>query len=110
MKNGVKPVPAGCPAITPHLVVRGCDRAIEFYKRAFGAEEVMRSAMPGGQAIMHAELKIGNSRIFLCDEFPGECAARAPEAFGGTPVTINLYVEDVDAVFNRAVEAGARVR
>jgi len=108
MTSAAKPIPAGMHTITPHLVVRDANRAIDFYKKAFGAEELLRMPGPDGKTIMHAELKIGDSVIFLNDEFP-EMGARAPESLGGSPVTLSLYVEDVDAAFNRAVKAGAKV-
>jgi PhnB protein len=104
-----KPIPDGYHTITPHLVIKGASEAIEFYKRAFGAEELCRMPFPGpdGQVKLgHAELQIGNSRLFLADEFP-EYGSTGPN--GSSPVTIHLYVTDADAVFNRAVEAGATV-
>lgn len=107
----VKPIPEGYHTITPHIVVRDAAKAIEFYKRAFGAEEVMRLPGPDGHGIMHAELKIGDSFIMLGEESPdmgGEC--RSPESLGGSAVTLNLYVKDVDAAFERAVSAGAQVK
>src|SRR5215510_7036915 len=104
-KNGVKRVPDGFHTITPHLVVKGAAAAIDFYKKAFGATEVMRSPGPGGK-LMHAEMKIGDSLLFLCDDFP-EMGACAPAASGKSPVTLNLYVEDCDQVFHQAVAAGA---
>jgi len=107
MAKTVKAIPEGYRSVTPHLVVRGAARAIEFYKRAFGAEEAMRIPSRDGQKVMHAELRIGDSLVFLNDEFP-EMGARAPESLGGTPVTLHLYVQDADAVFARAVAAGAR--
>ena len=107
MAKTVKAIPEGCRSVTPHLVVRGAARAIEFYRRAFGAEEAMRIPSRDGQKVMHAELRIGDSLVFLNDEFP-EMGARAPESLGGTPVTLHLYVQDADAVFARAVAAGAR--
>ena len=103
------PIPAGFHAITPHLVIKGASEAIEFYKRAFGAEEISRMPMPGpdGQVKLgHAELKIGDSPLFLADEFPNYGSV-GPN--GSSPVTIHLYVTDVDAAFARAVEAGAKV-
>ncbi len=106
-KNGVKSVPDGFHSVTPHLVVRGAAAAIEFYKKAFGATEVMRMTMPDGKAVGHAEIKIGDSLIMIADEFP-QC--QSPQALGGSPVTLGLYVEDCDAVFQRAVAAGAQVR
>ena len=107
MKNGVKPIPEGHHTITPHLVVRGADQAIAFYKRALGAQELCRSPGPDGKSIIHAELKIGDSVLFVCDEFP-EMGSRSPQSLGGTAVTINLRVEDVDAAFQRVVEAGGK--
>jgi uncharacterized glyoxalase superfamily protein PhnB len=103
-----KPVPEGMHTITPHLITSNAMRAIDFYKQAFGAVEVTRAAMPDGR-IMHAALKIGDSMIFLNDEFPEFGSERSPQALGGTPVTINLFVDDADAAFNRAVSAGAEV-
>ena len=104
----VKPIPDGYHTITPYLIVQGAAAAIDFYKKAFGATELMRMPMPGGK-IGHAEIQIGNSRLMMADEFP-EMGAKAPPAFGGSPVGLMVYVEDVDAVFNRAVAAGAKVK
>lgn len=103
----VKPIPDGYTTVTPYLVLNGAARAIEFYKNAFGATELLRFPMPGGK-LGHAEIKIGNSPIMLADEMP-EMGYRGPQALGGTPVGILLYVEDVDAMFNRAIAAGATV-
>jgi len=103
------PIPSGYHAITPHLVINGAAEAIEFYKRAFGAEEHCRMPFPGPDGTVklgHAELQIGDSRLFLADEFP-EWGSVGPR--GGSPVTIHLYVTDADAAFARAVEAGATV-
>lgn len=108
-KKSVKPIPTGYHTLTPHLTVRGAARAIEFYKRAFGAKELERMPGPGGTNIVHAELKIGDSIVFLADEFP-DMGARAPESLGGTTGSLHLYVKDVDAAFARAVAAGAQVR
>lgn len=108
MASAVKPVPDGYHTVTPYLIVDGAAEAIEFYKKAFGAEELVRMPMPGGR-VGHAELQVGDSRIMLADEFP-EMDARGPKAGGGTPVSILLYVADCDAVFNRAVAAGAEVK
>jgi PhnB protein len=101
----VKPIPDGYHAITPYLILQGAAKAIEFYKKAFGATELFR--MPHGDKIGHAELKIGDSPIMLADEYP-EMGYRSPQALGGTPVSIMLYVPDVDAVFNQAIAAGAK--
>jgi PhnB protein len=103
------PIPAGQHTITPHLVIKGASEAIDFYKRAFGAEELSRMPFPnkdGSMKLGHAELKIGDSRLFLADEFP-EYGSVGPGA--GSPVTIHLYVTDADAAFAQAVEAGASV-
>jgi uncharacterized glyoxalase superfamily protein PhnB len=103
---GAKAIPDGYHTITPHLVVRGGNEAIDFYGRAFGAEELARMPGPDGR-LMHAELQLGDSKLFLADEFPeyGNCAI-GPQN-GSSPVTIHLYVSDVDAAFERAVAAGA---
>lgn len=106
MSQKAKPIPDGYHTVTPYLFVRGAARAIDFYKQAFDAGELMRMPGPGGK-VMHAELQIGDSMIMLADEFP-EMGALAPEAVGGSPVMIALYVNDVDAAFNRAVAAGAK--
>ena len=104
--TGVKPIPEGYRSITPYLVVKGATRAIDFYKQAFGATEIMR--MPGpNNTIMHAELRIGDSVIMLADEMPG-APHRSPESFGGSPVSLMVYIENVDNVFARALSLGAR--
>jgi PhnB protein len=102
-----KPIPDGYHAVTPYLICRGAARAIEFYQRAFGAKELYRLAGPG-DTVGHAELLIGDSHVMLADE-SRDGAWRSPQSVGGTPVTMMLYVEDVDAVFGKAVEAGATV-
>lgn len=102
----VKPIPEGYRTVTPYLTVRGADRAIDFYKRAFGAQEKFRMPGPGGK-IMHAEIQVGDSMIMLSEEFP-EMGSLSPQALNGSPVGIFLYVEDVDAVFQQAVAAGAK--
>ena len=109
MNNQSKPIPEGFHTLTPHLVVKGAGPAIEFYKKAFGAEELGRLNATDGQSVMHADLKIGDSHVFLVDEFP-EMGCRGPESIGGTPVTIHMYVDDVDAAFGKAVAAGATVQ
>ena len=106
MSNKVKPVPDGYHSVIPYIVVHNAAEAIDFYKRAFGATEMLRLAAPGGK-IGHAEIKIGDSVIMLADEHP-EMGARGPRAIGGTPVSIVLYVDDVDAVATRVVKAGAK--
>jgi PhnB protein len=103
----VKPIPEGYHSVAPYLAVRDAAGAIEFYKQAFGATEVARLRMPDGK-IGHAEIQIGDSRIMLSDEFP-EYGHRGPEAFGGSPVTVHLWVEDVDVVAREAVAAGAKI-
>jgi len=108
MSGKPKPIPDGYHTATPYLIVNDAAGAIEFYKKAFGATEVMRMAQPNGK-IGHAEIKIGDSPIMLADESP-EMGARDPKAFGGSPVSILLYVEDVDTTFSRAVAAGAKVQ
>ena len=105
----VKPIPEGYHAITPSLIVRGADRAIEFYRRAFGAKELGRMHGPDGKTVMHAELQIGDSRLFLCDEIPG-MGCHSPETLGGSPSGVYLYVRNVDEVFRKAVDAGATVK
>jgi PhnB protein len=102
----VKPIPEGYHTVTPYLAVNDGAKAIEFYKRAFGAEERHRMEGPQGK-IAHAELKIGDSIIMLADEMPGS-GCRTPQSLGGTSVNIFLYVNDVDSVYNQAVRAGAK--
>jgi uncharacterized glyoxalase superfamily protein PhnB len=92
--------------ITPYLTVRGAERALAFYREAFGAEETYRMTSPGGGALLHAEVKIGAASVYLCDEFP-DMGAHSPEALGGSPVVLHLAVGDVDAAFARALAAGA---
>jgi PhnB protein len=92
--------------LTPYLIVRDAAGAMEYYKKAFGATELFRMAHPSGK-LLHAELQIGKSRVMLADEFP-EINARSPQSYGGSPVGLLLYVDDVDGFYERAVEAGAR--
>jgi uncharacterized glyoxalase superfamily protein PhnB len=106
MSETVKPIPEGQHSLTPHIIVSNGSEAIEFYKKAFGAEEVGRMAGADGK-IMHAELKIGDSHLYLCDEFEG--IAMSPKSVGGTSVTLHLYVEKADDVFESAVSAGAEI-
>lgn len=106
MTSKVNPVPEGYHTVTPYLIVKGGVAALEFYKKAFGAAEVFRVPMPDGK-LGHAEFKIGDSYIMMADEFP-EMGFRAPQTLGGTPVSILLYVEDVDALAKQAVTAGAK--
>ncbi len=106
-RPAVKAVPEGMHTVTPHLVCAGAADAIEFYKQAFGAVELMRLPGPDGK-LMHAGITIGDSLVMLADEFP-EWGSAGPLTLKGTPVTIHLQVEDADAVFTRAVEAGGEV-
>ncbi len=105
MANPVKPIPDGYHAITPSIICRNAAAAIDFYKKAFGAKEIMRMDGPGG-TITHAELKIGDSAIMLSDEFPGR--AVAPNASALPSSSLFLYVTDADATFKQAVDAGAK--
>jgi PhnB protein len=105
MQMGVKPIPDGYHAVTPYLIVRDAARAIDWYKQVLGATELMRLNGPDGR-VGHAELRLGDSTIMLADEHP-EVGARSPRTVGGTPVSLLLYVEDVDARFNKALAAGA---
>jgi len=107
MPSHANPIPNGFHSLTPYLCVSDAARAIEFYDKAFGATLIMRLAEPGGR-VGHAELQVGDSVIMLADEHP-EYGVRSPRAFGGSPVSLHLYVEDVDAVVARAVAAGAKV-
>jgi PhnB protein len=100
-------IPQGMHSVTPHLVCAGAAKAIEFYKQAFGAQESARLPGPDGR-LMHAAVTIGDSHVMLVDEMP-EWGALGPKALKGSPVTIHLYVDDVDAVVERAVKAGAKV-
>lgn len=102
----VKPIPDEYPQVTPYLCVDGAGAAIEFYREVLGATERARLAGPDGK-VAHAELQLGDSLIMLADEYP-ELGIRSPKALGGSPVTISVYVEDVDAAFDRALKAGAK--
>ena len=104
----VKSKPDGYHTVTPYLVVKGGAAAIEFYKKAFGATELFRFPTPDGK-IGHAEIKIGDSPIMLADEYP-EMGYKGPATLGGSPVSIMIYVENVDTIFNQAVAAGATVK
>lgn len=106
-KKKIKPIPEGMRTVTPHLVCAGAADAIKFYKKAFNAVEVMRLPEPDGK-IMHAQIKIGDSTVMLVDEFP-QMGALGPKSLKGSPVTIHLFVEDVDAFAKRAVRAGAKM-
>jgi PhnB protein len=107
MPSQVKPIPQGYHSVTPYLTLNNAAKAIDFYKRAFGAQETVRMDAPGGK-IGHAELKIGDSMIMLADEMPGG-GCQAPQSLGGTTTGIMLYVENADNTFKQAVSAGAQV-
>jgi PhnB protein len=104
----VKPIPEGYHTATPYLIIKGAADAIEFYKKAFGATELFRFPAPDGK-IGHAEIKIGDSPIMLADEY-ADMGYNGPKSLGGSPVSLMIYVEDVDTVFNRAVDVGATVK
>jgi PhnB protein len=106
MAGKVKPIPDGYHSITPYLIVDDGARAIEFYKKAFNAREMMRMPGPGGK-LGHAEIRIGDSVVMLADEAP-EMDARSAKHYGGSPVSLMVYVEDVDKLFPQAVAAGAK--
>ncbi len=106
MPRAVKPIPEGYHSVTPYLILRGAADALEFYKRAFGAKEIMRMDAPNGR-IGHAEIRIGDSAIMLADEFP-DMGTRAPQTPGSSPVMLYLYVEDVDKTVKTAIGAGAK--
>lgn len=102
----VNPIPEGYTSITPYLYLSDANRAIDFYKSVFGATELFRMNGPGGK-VGHAELQIGTAKIMLADEHP-EMGVRSPKAYGGTPLSLMLYVDDVDRVFQRSLDAGAK--
>ena len=106
MANQVQPIPEGYGTLTMYLSVKDGAAAIEFYKKAFGAEELCRMAGPDGKSVMHAELQFGNTRLMLGGEYPGP-GAKAPETVKGTTATVHMYVPDTDASFDRAMAAGA---
>jgi PhnB protein len=106
MSGKANAIPEGYEGATPYLIVKGAANALEFYKKAFGATEIMRMPAPGG-TVGHAEINIGRAIIMLADECP-EMNHRSPQSFGGTPVSMLMYVEDVDAFVKRAVAAGAK--
>jgi PhnB protein len=107
MSGKVKAIPDGYHVITPYLIIKGAAAAIEYYKKAFGAIELMRMPQPDGR-VGHAELKIGDSVIMLADEFP-EMQAVGPATLGNTTVGLLLYVENADAVFDKAISLGGKV-
>lgn len=102
-----KAIPDGYHSVTPYIYVKGAVKALEFYKNAFGAEELFRMPGPDGQSVMHAEMRVGDSVIMLADENPQQ-DAMSPETRGGPTGSIMLYVEDVDSSFKRAIDAGAK--
>lgn len=112
MSKSTQAIPAGQEGLIPHLVCSPCTEAIDFYKKAFGATELARMPAPDGKRIMHAQIKIGNSFLFLVDDFPEFCGGKSqtPKALSGTPVTIHRYVPDCDAAIKQAVDAGATAK
>jgi PhnB protein len=107
MTTKVKPIPDGYHTLTPYLIVKDGAEALEFYAKAFGAVEKFRMAGPDGK-IHHAEMTLGNSVFMLADEHL-EINAKSPEAYGGSPISLMAYVEDVDAIAKRAIDAGVKV-
>ena len=103
-----KPIPDGYHSVTPTLTISGASNAIEFYKKAFDAKEMYRFPGPDGKSIMHAEIRIGDSAIMLCDEMP-EMGCLSPKSTGGPSGSIYLYVNDADSVFSKAISAGANL-
>ena len=106
MAGKVNHIAEGYYTITPYLIIQGAAKAIDFYKKVFGAEEIMR--MPDGNRIGHAELQIGNSKIMLADEYP-EMGIRSPKSIGGSGVSLYIYVPDVDSVVANATSSGAKI-
>jgi uncharacterized glyoxalase superfamily protein PhnB len=111
MSKSTQAIPAGHEGLIPHLVCDPCSEALEFYKKALGAEEVVRMPAPDGRRIMHAAMRIGKNFVFLVDDFPEYCGGKSssPKALKGTPVTLHQYVENCDAAIKRAQDAGAKV-
>jgi len=107
MAKKAKAVPRGYRTVTPYLIIKDAASAIDYYKEAFKAKVLMCLSEPNGK-VGHAEIKIGDSRIMLADEYP-ETGSRGPQSFGGSPVSILLYVEDCDEIFNRAIARGAKI-
>jgi PhnB protein len=105
--SNVKPIPDGYHSVTPYLFIRGAGRAIDFYKKVFGATEIVRLPGPIGQ-IMHAELKIGDSIIMMADENP-KMGAMSPQTAGGISVSLHVYIENVDDVVQKAIDSGAKL-
>ena len=112
MSKSTQPIPPGHEHLIPHLVCDPCSDAIEFYKKAFGAEQILRLPAPDGRKIMHASIRIGNSFVYLADDFPEFCGGKSssPRALKGTPVTLHHYVTNCDAAIKRAQDAGATVK
>jgi len=108
MASKARPIPEGYEGVTPYLIIAGAAKAIDFYAKAFGATELLRMAAPGG-AIGHAEIRIGRGIVMLADEYP-DMGYRGPRSLGGTPVSLLVYVEDVDTVFKQALAAGSKER
>lgn len=108
MTKSLNYIPAGFHTLTPHLIIKDAGKAIEFYKQAFGAEELTRMPMPDGR-IMHACLRIGDSTLFLADEFPEHNCGLSPQTLQKAHATMHLFVEDVDRAYQRALNAGAQV-
>ncbi len=108
MPKKARAIPDGYHTVTPYLVVPDAGKAIEFYKKAFGAEELVRMPGPNGKGVMHAELKVGNSMVMLGDEMPGGGCV-SPKTLKGTTMGLHIYVENVDAAWKRAVDAGAQI-
>jgi PhnB protein len=104
----VKTIPEGYHSVTPYLIISGAGEAIDYYKKAFGATELLRMPAPGGK-IGHAEIKIGDSPIMLADEF-SEMGYKSPKTLGGSPVSLMIYVADVDTVFDQAIATGGKVQ
>ncbi len=111
MPRAIPPVPPGQDGLIPHLVCSPCAEAIDFYKKAFGAEEIRRLPAPDGRRILHAQIRIGKNFVFLVDDFPEHCGGKSSTATSlqGTPVTLHHYVENCDAAIQRAWDAGATV-
>jgi PhnB protein len=111
MPNKVNPVPAGYHTITPYLSLKGAAKALDFYRRAFGAEVVVRMDLPDGR-VGHAEIQIGDSHVMLADEMPDmpDAVTSSPQTLGGTTTGLMIYLDDVDTRFKRALEAGATVK
>ncbi|MBI3862150.1 MAG: VOC family protein [Planctomycetia bacterium] len=111
MSKSTQPIPPGMDKLIPHLACSPCSEAIAFYKKAFGAEEIVRMPAPDGKRIMHAQIRIGTSFVFLVDDFPeyNQGKSETPTGLKGTPVTLHHYVENCDAAIKRAQDAGAMV-